>query len=141
MPRLDSRGPRQPYARVAELLGQGLLQVFSGYHLFWALAALYFFTLILTELMSNNAAAALACPLAISLAKAFGIDPMPFIMAVLFGASASFISPWGYQTNLLVYTVGNYKLSQYVKVGLPMALAYSIAVLALIPLFFPFQSL
>jgi di/tricarboxylate transporter len=126
---------------VSELLGQGLLQVFSGYHLFWALAALYFFTLILTELMSNNAAAALACPLAISLAKAFGIDPMPFIMAVLFGASASFISPWGYQTNLLVYTVGNYKLSQYVKVGLPMALAYSIAVLALIPLFFPFQSL
>ncbi|MCA1930355.1 SLC13 family permease [Rheinheimera sp.] len=126
---------------VSELLGQGLLQVFSGYHLFWALAALYFFTLILTELMSNNAAAALACPLAISLAKAFGIDPMPLIMAVLFGASASFISPWGYQTNLLVYTVGNYKLSQYVKVGLPMALAYSIAVLALIPLFFPFQSL
>ncbi|MDF3125085.1 SLC13 family permease [Rheinheimera sp. 1928-s] len=126
---------------VSELLGQGLLQVFSGYHLFWALAALYFFTLILTELMSNNAAAALACPLAISLAKAFGIDPMPLIMAVLFGASASFISPWGYQTNLLVYTVGNYKLSQYVKVGLPMALAYSIAVLTLIPLFFPFQSL
>jgi len=126
---------------VSELLGQGLLQLFSGYHLFWALAALYLFTLILTELMSNNAAAALACPLAISLAKAFGIDPMPLIMAVLFGASASFISPWGYQTNLLVYTVGNYKLSQYVKVGLPMALAYSIAVLALIPLFFPFQSL
>jgi di/tricarboxylate transporter len=126
---------------VSVLLGQGLLQVFTGYHLFWALAALYFFTLILTELMSNNAAAALACPVAISLAKAFGIDPMPFIMAVLFGASASFISPWGYQTNLLVYTVGNYKLSQYVKVGLPMALAYSIAVLALIPLFFPFQSL
>ena len=126
---------------VSELLGQGLLQVFTGYHLFWALASLYFFTLILTELMSNNAAAALACPLAISLAKAFGIDPMPFIMAVLFGASASFISPWGYQTNLLVYTVGNYKLSQYVKVGLPMALAYSVAVLALIPLFFPFQSL
>lgn len=126
---------------VSELLGQGLLQIFSGYHLFWALAALYFFTLILTELMSNNAAAALACPLAISLAKAFGIDPMPLIMAVLFGASASFISPWGYQTNLLVYTVGNYTLRQYVKVGLPMALAYSIAVLALIPLFFPFQSL
>lgn len=126
---------------VSQLLGQGLLQIFTGYHLFWALAALYFFTLILTELMSNNAAAALACPLAISLAKAFGIDPMPFIMAVLFGASASFISPWGYQTNLLVYTVGNYKLSQYVKVGLPMALAYSVAVLALIPLFFPFQSL
>ncbi|MDR7121180.1 SLC13 family permease [Rheinheimera soli] len=126
---------------VSALLGQGLLQVFSGYHLFWALAALYFFTLMLTELMSNNAAAALACPLAISLAKAFGIDPMPLIMAVLFGASASFISPWGYQTNLLVFTVGNYKLSQYIKVGLPMALAYSIAVLTLIPLFFPFQSL
>ncbi|MFC4653561.1 MULTISPECIES: SLC13 family permease [Rheinheimera] len=126
---------------VSALLGQGLLNLFSGYHLIWALIALYFFTLLLTELMSNNAAAALACPLAISLAKAFGIDPMPFIMAVLFGASASFISPWGYQTNLLVFTVGNYRLSQYVKVGLPMALAYSVAVLSLIPLFFPFQSL
>jgi len=126
---------------VSTLMGQGLLQLFSGHHLIWALVALYFFTLALTELMSNNAAAALACPLAISLAKAFGIDPMPLIMAVLFGASASFISPWGYQTNLLVFTVGNYRLSQYIKVGLPMALAYSVAVLTLIPLFFPFQQL
>jgi di/tricarboxylate transporter len=101
----------------------------------------YFFTLVLTELMSNNAAAALACPLAISLAKAFGVDPTPLIMAVLFGASASFISPWGYQTNLLVFTVGNYRLSQYVKFGVPMALAYSSAVLAGIYYFFPWQML
>lgn len=121
-------------------LGSALMSYFSGGHLLWVLISLYFCTLLLTELMSNNAAAALVCPIAISLAKAFGIDAMPFIMAVLFGASASFISPWGYQTNLLVYTVGNYRLRQYIAVGLPMALAYSVAVLSLIPLFFPFQT-
>jgi di/tricarboxylate transporter len=59
-------------------------------------------------------------------------------MAVLFGASASFISPYGYQTNLLVYNVGNYSLSDYVRMGIPLSLVYSILVLSLIPQFFPF---
>jgi di/tricarboxylate transporter len=126
---------------VSELFGQSLLQLFDKSQLFYLLAGVYFFTLVLTELMSNNAAAALACPMAISLSKAFGVDPTPLIMAVLFGASASFISPWGYQTNLLVFTVGNYRLSQYIKFGMPMAVAYSIAVLAGIYYFFPWQTL
>jgi di/tricarboxylate transporter len=63
---------------------------------------------------------------------------MPFIMAILFGASASFISPYGYQTNLLVYSVGNYKLIDYLRVGLPISIVYSVVVLALIPQLFPF---
>ncbi|MGR5543505.1 SLC13 family permease, partial [Vibrio campbellii] len=72
------------------------------------------------------------------LALGYGVDPMPFIMAVLFGASASFISPYGYQTNLLVYSVGSYKLTDYIKIGLPISLVYSALVLTLIPMFFPF---
>jgi len=92
----------------------------------------------LTELVTNNAAAALAFPIGYSMAMTYGVDPMPFVMAVLFGASASFISPYGYQTNLLVYNVGNYSLSDYVRMGIPLSLVYSILVLSLIPQFFPF---
>ncbi|MBA5762672.1 SLC13 family permease [Vibrio sp. 404] len=119
-------------------LGQMFIETFNGWGVFGALVATYLLTLILTELVTNNAAAALAFPIGYSMAIGYGVDPMPFIMAVLFGASASFISPYGYQTNLLVYSVGNYKLTDYVRVGIPLSIVYSVLVLALIPLFFPY---
>ncbi|OLQ86716.1 potassium transporter TrkA [Vibrio ponticus] len=119
-------------------LGQMFIETFNGWGVFGALVATYLLTLILTELVTNNAAAALAFPIGYSMAIGYGVDPMPFVMAVLFGASASFISPYGYQTNLLVYSVGNYKLSDYVRVGIPISIVYSVLVLALIPLFFPY---
>ncbi|MDA0149521.1 SLC13 family permease [Vibrio sp. LaRot3] len=119
-------------------LGQMFMETFNGWGVFGALVATYLLTLILTELVTNNAAAALAFPIGYSMAIGYGVDPMPFIMAVLFGASASFISPYGYQTNLLVYSVGNYKLTDYVRVGIPISIVYSVLVLALIPLFFPY---
>ena len=119
-------------------LGQIFIELFNGWGVFGALVATYLLTLVLTELVTNNAAAALSFPIGYSMAVGYGVDPMPFIMAVLFGASASFISPYGYQTNLLVYSVGNYKLSDYVRVGLPISLVYSGLVLTLIPKFFPF---
>ncbi len=119
-------------------LGAMFMETFNGWGAFGALVATYLFTLILTELVTNNAAAALAFPLGYSMAMGYGVDPMPFIMAVLFGASASFISPYGYQTNLLVYSVGNYKLADYIRVGIPVSIVYSVLVLALIPQFFPF---
>ena len=119
-------------------LGEMFIETFNGWGAFGALVATYLFTLILTELVTNNAAAALAFPLGYSMAIGYGVDPMPFIMAVLFGASASFISPYGYQTNLLVYSVGNYKLADYIRVGIPVSIVYSVLVLALIPQFFPF---
>ncbi|CAH8196619.1 Sulfate permease, Trk-type [Vibrio aestuarianus] len=119
-------------------MGQMFIEAFSGWGVFGALVATYFVTLVLTELVTNNAAAALAFPIGYSMAIGYGVDPMPFIMAVLFGASASFISPYGYQTNLLVYSVGNYKLSDYVRIGVPISLVYSALVLTLIPQFFPF---
>ncbi|MGC9403038.1 SLC13 family permease [Vibrio genomosp. F10 str. 9ZC157] len=119
-------------------MGEMFMEAFNGWGVFGALVAVYLMTLILTELVTNNAAAALAFPIAYSMALGYNVDPMPFIMAVLFGASASFISPYGYQTNLMVYSVGNYKLTDYIKIGIPISIVYSVLVLSLIPVFFPF---
>lgn len=123
---------------ISKEMGDALIYVFGGWGVFGALVATYVMTLVLTELVTNNAAAALAFPIGYSMAVAYGVDPMPFVMAVLFGASASFISPYGYQTNLLVYSVGNYKLSDYARIGIPLSLVYSTIVLTLIPILFPF---
>ncbi|MEC6909534.1 SLC13 family permease [Photobacterium piscicola] len=120
-------------------MGEALITAFNGWGVYGGLIAVYLLTLILTELITNNAAAALAFPISYSLALGYGVDPMPFIMAVLFGASASFISPYGYQTNLLVYSVGNYKIRDYLKLGLPLSIVYSAVVLILIPVVFPFN--
>lgn len=123
---------------LSERMGQMFIEAFNGWGVFGALVATYLMTLILTELVTNNAAAALSFPIGYSMAVGYGVDPMPFIMAVLFGASASFISPYGYQTNLLVYSVGNYHLTDYLRIGIPISIVYSGLVLTLIPYFFPF---
>ncbi len=123
---------------LSKSIGDLFIYLFNGSGPMGALIATYLLTLLLTELITNNAAAALAFPLGYSMAVGYGVDPMPFIMAVLFGASASFISPYGYQTNLLVYSVGNYRISDFVKVGVPISIVYSVVTLTLIPYFFPF---
>ncbi|HBV76600.1 MULTISPECIES: SLC13 family permease [Vibrio] len=123
---------------LSKQMGELFIYFFNGWGPIGALIATYLLTLILTELITNNAAAALAFPIGYSMAVGYGTDPMPFIMAVLFGASASFISPYGYQTNLLVYSVGNYHIKDFLKIGIPLSIVYSIVVLTLIPYFFPF---
>ncbi|MFA0053737.1 SLC13 family permease [Vibrio echinoideorum] len=123
---------------LSERMGLMFIEAFNGWGVFGALVATYFMTLVLTELVTNNAAAALSFPIGYSMAVGYGVDPMPFIMAVLFGASASFISPYGYQTNLLVYSVGNYHITDYLRIGIPISIVYSGLVLTLIPYFFPF---
>ncbi|NRA53325.1 MAG: SLC13 family permease [Gammaproteobacteria bacterium] len=123
---------------VAQILGDFLLTVFNGWGVFGAFVAVYVFTLVLTELITNNAAAALAFPIAYSLAMSYQVDPRPFIMAVIFGASASFISPYGYQTNLMVYSAGNYRFRDYLSLGVPLSIVYSTVVIIMIPLVFPF---
>lgn len=100
------------------------------------IAVLYGVTWLLTELVTNNAAAALVFPLAWGMAKATGIDPMGPLMVVAYAASASFISPYGYQTNLMVYNAGHYRLSDFMKVGGPVALVYAAIVIGLVPLVF-----
>jgi di/tricarboxylate transporter len=103
-----------------------------------ALAGVYLSTLLLTELMTNNAAAALSFPIAFGLAESYGVSHMPFVMAVAYGANASFITPYGYTTNLMVQNLGSYQLRDYVRAGLPISLVYSATVIYLIPRVFPF---
>lgn len=102
------------------------------------LAAIYLLTAVLTELMSNNAAAVLVVPIAISSADALGVDAKPFIVAVAFAASTSFATPVGYQTNAMVYTAGGYRFSDFPKIGIPLNLLFWIMAIVLIPRHFPF---
>ncbi|MGM0694308.1 MAG: SLC13 family permease [Pseudomonadota bacterium] len=122
----------------AALLAQGMQQLFAGFGVYAAFAGCYLLTLLLTETVTNNAAAALAFPVAWTTAQAMGADPMPFIMAVAYGASACFLIPFGYQTHLMVYSPGHYRISDFLKTGLPVSLVYSAGVLGLTPLVFPF---
>jgi di/tricarboxylate transporter len=101
-----------------------------------ALIAIYIITWILTELVTNNAAAALVFPIAYGLATSIDANPAAFIMAVAFGASASFISPYGYQTNLMVFNAGQYKLNDFIKIGVPVSIAYSITAVTMIVMVF-----
>ena len=122
----------------AALLAGGMQTIFSGYGIYAAFIGCYLLTLLLTETVTNNAAAALAFPIAWSTAHAFGADPLPFVMAVAYGASACFLIPFGYQTHLMVYSPGRYKITDFFKIGLPVSLTYSAAVLLITPLVFPF---
>lgn len=123
---------------VAALLAGFLHDNLASFGPYAAMAGIFFGTLILTELMTNNAAAALAFPIAFGLAESYGISHMPFVMAVAFGASASFLTPYGYTTNLMVQNLGGYSIRDYFRAGLPQSIAYSAVVLVLIPRVFPF---
>ncbi len=101
---------------------------------------IYLVTMILTEMASNAATAIIMTPIALSAAAQMGLDPKPFIFSVCFAASASFITPIGYQTNLMVYGPGGYKFSDYVKVGLPLAITLWVMATYLIPIMWPFTS-
>lgn len=102
------------------------------------LAMIYLITSIMTEMMSNNAAAVLLTPIAIGLADSLGVDARPFIVAVMFGASASFATPIGYQTNTYVYNTGNYRFADFLKIGVPMNIIMLIVATLVIPLFWDF---
>lgn len=122
-------------AELTEVLHSNLENL--GPHI--ALAGIFLMTLLLTEVMTNNAAAALSFPLAFALAESYGLHYMPFVMAVAYGASASFLTPYGYTTNLMVQNLGGYEFKDYLRAGLPMSIAYSTTVIFLIPEFFPFH--
>lgn len=102
------------------------------------LAVLYITTNIITELITNNAAAAFAFPIALSAAAQLGVDAMPFCVAICMAASSSFSSPIGYQTNMIVQGMGHYKFSDFVRIGLPMNILAFIISMIFIPMFWKF---
>ena len=103
-----------------------------------ALIALYGATLFLTELLSNATVAVLVTPVAVALAESLGVSPRPFLVAVMIAGSAAFATPFGYQTNVLVYQMGGYSYTDFLKVGLPLNLVTWIAAAIAIPMYFPF---
>ncbi|MDW3649518.1 MAG: SLC13 family permease [Bacteroidia bacterium] len=123
---------------LADLISSGILDFVGMGSPVYALAGIYLATLITTEVITNNAAAALMFPIAIATATLLEVSPIPFIMAIAYAASASFLTPIGYQTNTMVYAVGKYKFGDYFKGGIVLSLLYAVMVITLVPYFFPF---
>jgi di/tricarboxylate transporter len=104
-----------------------------------ALLVVYFVAVLLTELITNNAVAVILTPIAIGIAGSLGVDPRPLVIAVMFGASACFATPIGYQTNTMVYGAGNYRFTDFMKVGIPLNILVGLATCLAIYMLHPFS--
>jgi di/tricarboxylate transporter len=127
----------------ATLIANGLMSL-VGNNAWVQLAVIYFVSLVLTELVTNNAAAALMIPIAIKTAAVatwggtVGVSPLPFLIVVMISASCGFATPFGYQTNLMVYGPGGYKFSDYLRIGIPLDLIMMVIAVLVAPFVFPF---
>jgi len=122
----------------ADALARTTINFSKGFGPIGALAGVYLITTIFTEVITNNAAAALVFPIAFSAAQQLGVDPKPFCVAIAIAASASFSTPIGYQTNLIVQGYGNYRFNDYLRIGIPMNILVMLVSLTLIPVFWKF---
>ncbi len=102
---------------------------------------IYLLSMVLSAFISNTAIGVVMTPIAISISEIFMVDPRPFLIAVCFGASASFLTPMGYQTNLMVFGPGRYKFIDFIKAGLPLSIIYWILAFYFIPIFWPFTNI
>jgi di/tricarboxylate transporter len=119
------------------LIVEGIAPYLSMLPPFLVVWAIYLLTSVLTEMVSNNAVAVVVTPIAVGLADAMGMDARPLVVAVMVAASASFATPIGYQTNMLVYGPGGYRFSDFMKVGIPLNLSIGLLASALIPFIWP----
>jgi di/tricarboxylate transporter len=123
---------------LAALATGALVGTMRGIDPLIALAILYGLTMVLTELLSNATVAVLVTPVAIALAESLGVSPRPFIVAVMMAGSAAFATPFGYQTNVIVYQMAGYRYMDFVRIGLPLNLITGAVAIAAIRIFFPF---
>ena len=121
----------------AGLIVNAIAPHLAGLPPFLVVWGIYLLTSVLTELVSNNAVAVVVTPIAIGIAQALGVDPRPLVVAVMMAASASFATPIGYQTNMMVYGPGGYRFADFLRVGIPLNLSIGIIASALIPLIWP----
>ena len=122
----------------AEYLAAGVLDLTRPLGPYGVLAAFFLLTMGFTSVVSNNGAAVVLTPIAVAAAAALGLSPLPFVVAVMFGASNAFMTPIGYQTNVFVYGPGGYRFTDFTRVGTPLGLLIAAAATFVIPLFFPF---
>jgi di/tricarboxylate transporter len=122
----------------AQLIAWAIVQLTEPFGLYGLLAAVYLATSLLTEVISNNATAVVLTPIAIGVASAAGISPLPLVVAVMLAASNSFMTPVGYQTNTFIYGPGGYRFLDFVRVGGPLNVLLIVTATLVIPAFFPF---
>jgi di/tricarboxylate transporter len=122
----------------ADFIARNTINISKGFGPLGVMAAIFLITNMFTEIITNNAAAAITFPIAYAAATQLGVDPKPFFITICIAASASYSTPIGYQTNLIVQSIGNYKFSDYWKIGLPLNIMALIISLTVIPRFWPF---
>jgi di/tricarboxylate transporter len=121
---------------MADYLAVSFVNGASGLPAPLILSAFMLLMTVMTNIVSNNAAAAIGTPIAISIATQLGVSPEPFVLAVLFGANMSFATPYGYQTNLLVMTAGGYKFADFLRVGIPLTIIMWLGFSAILPILY-----
>jgi di/tricarboxylate transporter len=117
-----------------------LLMKIGGDQPYIALTVVFLGCIVMDTLITNVASAVFMFPIAMAMAGELGVSFMPFAIIVMVGASCSFISPMGYQTNLMVYVPGGYKFTDFVKMGVPLTVVIGIVAIILTPMFFGFQA-
>ncbi|HKL19827.1 MAG TPA: SLC13 family permease [Halalkalibaculum sp.] len=122
----------------ATLLAEGLINTLEGFGPRALLGGFYLLTMLMSAIMSTNASAALVAPLAIQIANSIGVSPEPFVISVSYAASLTFLTPFGHHANTLVYGAGQYKFTDFTKVGLPINILFWILATFLIPVIWPF---